>query len=119
MEVLGDVIAEVFAFSSALFVLAVVGVGVYMRVSHRDPFTGKATHQPRSRLQYLYLLFSSLLLFTTAIFRLVPNSPNIVRFALLAAEILFGVLFTFFFIKFLRVWRREARTKEANGANHV
>jgi hypothetical protein len=53
-------------------------------------------------------MFVSLWLFTT-VFRLLHNSPNIVRFALLAADILFGVLFTLFFVKFLLAWRRESR----------
>jgi len=58
---------------------------------------------------WLYLLFMSLWLFTTAIFRLVPNGPNILNVALFVADIVFGLLFIFFFIKFLIAWRHESR----------
>jgi cytosine/uracil/thiamine/allantoin permease len=116
MEVLGEVVAQVLVFSSACLVLAIIGIGVYMRISNRDPFTGKAIPQPRSNLQWLYTLFMSLTFFITAMSQLVRNASNFVRFALLAADILFGVLFILFFIKFLLAWRDEAsRSRETEG----
>ena len=108
MAVLGEVVAQVMAFSSGLLVLAIIGMGLYMRVSQRDPFTGKAMPQPRSNLQWRSLLFMSLWLFTTALFRLVPNGLNILRFALLAADILFGTLFILFFVRFFLAWRDQS-----------
>ena len=50
----------------------------------------------------------SLWLFTTALFRLVPNGLNILRFALLAADILFGTLFILFFVRFFLAWRDQS-----------
>jgi hypothetical protein len=41
MKVLGEVFLQVMAFSSGLLVLALIVAGIYMRVSRRDPFTGK------------------------------------------------------------------------------
>jgi hypothetical protein len=67
---------------------------------------------------WLYLLFMSLWLFTTAIFRLVPNGPNTLNIALFVADIAFGVLCIFFFVKFLLVWRHESR-HERGGGNPV
>jgi hypothetical protein len=109
VQFLGEVVAQVLAFSSGLLVLATIGIGVYMRVSRRDPFTGKAMPQRRSNLQWLFMLFLSLALFTSFVFRLVPDGFNIVRFGLLAAEILFTALFILFFLRFLLVWRDESR----------
>jgi hypothetical protein len=104
-----QVVAQGLAFSSGLLVLAIIGMGVYMRISQRDPFTGKAMPQPRSNLQWLYLLFISLALFTIFVFQLVPNGFNIVRFALLASGILFMALSILFFVRFLLVWRDQSR----------
>ena len=64
---------------------------------------------------WLYLLFMSLWLFTTAIWRLAPNGPNILNIALFVADIAFGVLFIFFFIKFLIAWRHESRHHSGSG----
>src|SRR5438445_12986828 len=106
---IGEVVAQALAIVTGVFVLAIIGVGVYMRISHRDPFSAKGSPQPRSKFMWLYLLFMSLWLFTTAIFRLVPNGPNILNVALFVADIVFGSLFIFFFIKFLIAWRHESR----------
>lgn len=59
MRVLGEVVAQVLAFSSRLLMLADIGVGLYMRVSQRAPFTGKAMPQPRSNLQLYYWIRES------------------------------------------------------------
>ena len=114
MQVIGEVIAQALAVLSGALVLAIIGTGVYMRISHRDPFSGNAP-QPRSKFMWLYLVFMSLWLFTTAIFRLVPNGPNILNVALFVADIVFGSLFIFFFIKFLIAWRHESRHQSGSG----
>jgi len=108
VQVIGEVVAQALAVLSGVLVLAIIGTGIYMRVSHRDLFSEKAP-QPRSKFMWLYILFMSLWLFATAILRLVPNGPNLVFVALFVADIVFGVIFIFFFMKFLIAWRHESR----------
>ena len=101
-RVLGEVFIQVMVFSTGLLVLAVIATGIYMRLSGRDPFTGRAMPQPRSTFQLRYSLFTSLCLFTSFLGRLVPKEPVLWQVALLGASILFMFAAVFFFIRFLR-----------------
>ncbi len=113
MEVLGQVVVQVLVFSSGLLVLTIVGMGVYMRVSGHDLYTGRPTVQPRSRLLWWYQLFFSVMLFTSFAFQLVPAQQAIARAALLALSIVCLVLGTVFFGRFLQAYRREQRASHS------
>lgn len=105
MEVLGEVFLQVLAFSTGLLVLALIGMGIYMRVRRRDPFTGRDMPQPRSNFQWLYSLFTALTLFTLFVDRLVPEALVPLRITLLALGVLFFAIAMFFFVRFLRHFR--------------
>ncbi len=102
MEVLGEVLLQVLAFSTGLLVLTLIGMGIYMRVSRRDPFTGRDIPQPRSIFQWLYTLFTALMLFAFFVDRLVPDTLVPLRITLLALGALFFAIAMFFFVRFLR-----------------
>ena len=113
MDVLGEVVLQVVAFGTGLLVLATVGMGIYMRVSARDLYTGRATVQPRSWLQWWYQLFYSLMLLTSFAIQLVPTQQVIVRAALLALGVVCLVLGTAFFVRFLQAYRGEQRASHS------
>jgi hypothetical protein len=102
MEVLDEVFLQVLAFSSGLLVLAFVGVRIYMRVTRRDPFTGRDMPQPRSMFQWLFGLFTALMFLTFFVGRLVPDRLVLLRITLLALGVLFFAAGVFVFVKFLR-----------------
>jgi hypothetical protein len=58
--------------------------------------------QPRSILQWLYSLFTALMLFTSFVDRLVPEALLPLRITLLALGVLFFAIAMFFFVRFLR-----------------
>ncbi len=102
MEVLGEVFLDVLAFSSGLLVLALIVLGIYMRVTGHDPYTSGHMPRPRSMLLLLSTLFTSLMLFTSFVNPLVPKGLVLLRVVLLVLTVLFMAIALFFFVKFVR-----------------
>ena len=101
MAVLGEVFLQVVAFCTGLLVLMYLGMGVYMQVSHRDPFAGGIA-QPRSRFQLLSGLFVSLMLFASFVSLLIGKASSLARAAVLAVGVISLMAAGYFTIKLLR-----------------
>lgn len=102
MTTAGEIVVQVAAFATGLLALSYLGLGVYMHVSHHDPFTGKTAAQPRSNFQWLSGFFLSLMLFTDFLDQALPHEVDQLRIALLVLAVLFMGFAIFFLIKLLR-----------------